>query len=467
MPVYHPRATCLLHIPPLGGTQDAETIALPVRPRSVTVEYNDHNHADTATVTAEWRDVGVDPRFLKNATCEIWIGNADDRGIFVPSAKSLRFIGVMTRPRRVAKEGNGFEVTLEFHDYTELFLSAKPFPTKGVPTLADTLLSAWQKICDHTGPLDANGKTLSSVSVLRDRLEFRGDVNAQTLLGRAVSSRFAKLTGQVPTKQKSDAWAVWQQCVGMVGLISYIERDRCVVTTSTEHFDSDESPKLVWGRDILELEEETNAKFSDKGVALVSFDPLTGTTLEAYHPPPNDVRIKRKRVVAKKRGQKAAAIESDRYDHYEYHGVTDPDVLAALARRAWEERSLQEIGGRLRTAEMRVTTQAAERLSRPARGAPTFDLLELRAGDNIRIEIDPIDKETLKSLGSNSKRRDYLIDRGYRPEVADVIVRNMSVLDKLDPTFHATRVQMTLEASDDAGKFEVEVEFHNRIQLSA
>lgn len=457
MPIYRPRAFCRLHVPPFGdaGASRDEAIELPIRPRQVTIEYNDHNHADTASISVDWRDAGVDPRFLNNATAHIYVGNANGSGVFVPTDETLRFVGVMTRPKRVAKEGSGFQVDLEFHDYTELFLSQKPFPTAGLPGFSETLFGAWQKICDHTGPLDEEGEVLSSVAVLRDRLEFRGGVDPETVLGGAVARRFSKLSA-VPAKDKTDAWAVWQQCVGMLGLISFIELDRCVVTTTTEHFAPEDAPKLVWGKNILELEEETNAKFSDKGVAITSFDPLTGKTLEAFWPPPNDKRIRRKKVAAGKKKAKPPVFESERYDFYEYHGITDPDKLLTIAQSAWEARSIQELGGQLRTVEMFVDTVSKD----------PFDLLSLRAGDNVQVEIDRYDRETLRSLGSQDKQREYLLDRGYSPDAARLIIRNMNAMGQLDATFHATKVQLSLEASGDAGKFEVAINFQNRIKLT-
>ena len=453
--IYRPRMACRLQVPTFADGRD-DTVSIPMRIRRATVEYNDHNHADTLSVLGQWRDVGVDPRFLKNATVELWMGNADERGDFIPSDANLRFIGVMTRPRRVAKESGGFEVELELHVYTELFLAQKPFPSRGAPSFSDTLPDAWRKICDHVGPMGDDGEIQSSVSVLAERIEFRGGIDPSITLGKAVAARFAKLAS-VPIKANTDAWAVWQQCVGMLGLISFIDRDRCIVTTSTEHYTADTAPRMIWGQNILELEESTNAKFSDKGVAITSFDPLTGTTLEAFYPTPGDKRINRKRPAAqgKHSKPKEQPFPSDRYDFFEYHGVTEIAQLEAIARRAWEERSRQELEGSLHTAEMFAKSVSKE----------TIDLMTLRAGDAVRVVIDPYDKEALASVGSGPERIAYLMDRGYGREVADLIVRNMKAMNALDPVFHVTRARTTLETTGDSGKFEIEIAYHNRIKL--
>lgn len=453
MRIYRPRMACRLQVPVFGADR-GDVVSLPIKVRRAELESNDHNHADTLSISAEWRDAGVDPRLIKNATCEFWMGNADDYGVFTPNASNLRFLGVMQRPRRVAKEGGGFEVELEFHDYTAFFLEHKPFATAGLPKYSDTLVDAWQRICDYTGPLGVDGKIQSSVEVLRDALEFRGGARGDIVLGTSVAERFGKFD-HIAVKQGADAWAVWQQCVGMLGLISFIELDKCIVTTSTEYYTVDTAPKLIWGQNILDAEEQANAKYSDKGVGLTSFDPLSGTTYEAFYPPPGDERVRRKKVAAGKKSKKAPAFPADRYDWFEYHGVTDLERLTEIAKRVWEERSRQELDGRIKTAEMFV--EGVDKSS--------VDLLTLRCGDAVRIEIDQHDQQTLASMGSESAARDYLEARGYSPEVATLIITNMNRVGKLDATFHATKVRTALEADRDGGKFEIDIAYHNRIRF--
>lgn len=453
MRIYRPRMACRLQVP-VFGAERGDVVALPLRVRRAELESNDHNHADTLTVAAEWRDAGVDPRLIKNATCEFWLGNADDYGVFTPSNQNLRFQGVMQKPRRVAKEGSGFQVELDFHDYTDFFLDHKPFATKGLPQYSDTLFDAWQRICDYTGPMGDDGEILSSVEILRDGLEFRGGARGDIVLGTSVAERFGKFD-RIAVKQGADAWAVWQQCVGMLGLISFIELDKCIVTTSTEYYTVDTAPKLVWGHNILDAEEQANAKFSDKGVGLTSFDPISGTTYEAFYPPPGDDRIRRKRIAAGKKSKKPPAFPADRYDWFEYHGVTDLDRLTTIAHRVWEERSRQELDGRIKTSEMFVDGVDGQQV----------DLLNLRCGDAVRVEIDQHDKQTLASLGSESEAREYLAARGYGQEASTLIIVNMNRVGKLDATFHATKVRTVLETDRDGGKFEIDIAYHNRIRF--
>jgi hypothetical protein len=463
-----------MHVPITSATREGaaegrtNTVALEVRVRSASLEFNDHNHADTLTITAEWKDTGVDPRFLKNGTGEFWLGEADDDGGFTRTEENLRFLGVVNRVKRMAKEGAGLSVEIEFHDYTALFLQQKPFSSAGVPAYSDTLSDAWKQICDHTGPFGPDGKVLSSVEVLRDRLEFRGQLAGKDIgdltIGQAVSARFAKLA-KVAVKPNSDAWAVWSQTVGSLGLITFIDRDKCVVTTSTEHYTSETAPKMVWGLNIAEIEESTASTFSDKGVAITSFDPLTGTTIEAFYPPPNDERINRKHIRAARKhsAPPTPPSNSDRYDFFEYNGVTNPDVLAGIAERVWDERSRQELEGSLKTYEMYAYSDSKS--YDPANRSGRIDLLDLRAGDVVKVEIDPTDSGALTSITDEGTRVRYLVNRGYSEDMAKLVARNAPAFESLERTYHAKRVQVTFEVEEDGGKFEVHVTFHNRIKV--
>ena len=139
MATYRPRCAAILRVPTVGTpTEKAvqasndDLIELPVRVRRAWWESNDHNHADTLKLTAEWKDAGVDPRFLNAAIREFYLGNADDQGNWTPQRSNLRFIGTLQRAQRAAHEEEGFSVELEFQDYTSFFLQPH-FPPEGIP----------------------------------------------------------------------------------------------------------------------------------------------------------------------------------------------------------------------------------------------------------------------------------------------------------------------------------------------
>src|SRR5579883_827037 len=172
MSLYRPRALAVLSVPTAGTTQDKQSAAadpttaftFPVRVRRAQLESNDHNHADTLKLSAEWRDTGADPRILGNATVDFYLGDAPDNGPWRPARGDIRFCGIATRVTRAAREGDGFTVDLEFQDFTRLFLAAKPFGSSGIPDYSQTLDDAWRRIVSQT----------PGAAVLADRLRLHG-----------------------------------------------------------------------------------------------------------------------------------------------------------------------------------------------------------------------------------------------------------------------------------------------------
>lgn len=459
MPIYRPRMTAKLLVPLDVGTPGSDTLTFDMRVRSATLALNDHNHADELEIECAWGDLGVDPRFARSASVEFHMGEADASGGFQTSALTFRFAGIADKVERIAKEEH--VAKLSCRDFTALFIAMKPFPSEGVPLMTDTLLDAWRRICDHTGFRQEDGSIVSSVRTLRDRIEFHGGVDPGLVIGSAVSSRFAKINGPIHVQPKADAWAVWQQAVGMLGLVSYIDRDRCVVTTTLDHFSFDESvtPRLVWGQNILEMSEAAIGLHDAKGILLTSFDPLTGKTIEATYDPRDKTK---KRPVAKKRGT-VDTIEAHAFEAFSYPGVTDPDKLAEIARRVWFERATQELEGQLTTAEMRVGTDA-ERTGDPG-AKQSVDLLSLRAGDSIRIEIDPLDEGVFSILSTETAKANYLIERGYQPRAAWLLARNAGRLMKLGRTFKVKSSRIHLATDGDGGEFSVQINYINRFEL--
>ena len=196
MPIYRPRMSARLLVPLDAGQAETKTLDFDMRVRAATLTLNDHNHADELEIECSWSDLGIDPRFARAAAIDFHMGEADANGAFTTSAKTFRFAGIADKIERVAKDEQVAKISCR--DFTALFLAMKPFPQEGVPRMTDTLLDAWRKVCDHTGFRYPGGAVVSSVTRLRDRIEFRGDVDPALSLGRAVSSRFAKLSAFIP-----------------------------------------------------------------------------------------------------------------------------------------------------------------------------------------------------------------------------------------------------------------------------
>lgn len=448
MGIYRPRMAAELTLP--KPWSDTDTLLLRVNVQSARLKRNDQNHADELQLTLDWHDAGMDPRLLSSAIVTFYLANADDNGDWDPGPENVQFVGRMTRPMRRAGEDQPMMVEANFTDYTSFFILAKTVAAAAIPTYQMTVADAWRTLCE--GLSDQTGS--SPVAELADSIVFRGLDAPGPVIGKAVAPRFQK--SQVHVDPKHDAWAIWQQIVGSVGLISFFEADTLVVTTATDFYTADNTPVFLWGVNIASFEEERNNEFERKGVGITSFDPTTGTTIEAVWPPIGDPRVRGKKVKAKK-GAAGLASKENR-DYFQFAGITDPPTLLALAQRVYEERARQEFQGKITTSEMSVNTTDAE----------LFDLLTVRSGDTIQIKIDEIDWDGsyLQSLPSMSDRVAWLTSRGYSDDVAAIIAANLDLLVSLRREFYVKTVEVEFTTTEEGGTFQVQIGYCNKIETN-
>jgi len=442
---YRPRSLLRLTIPvPKGGDFEPVTYDVPVlSSRHVS---NDHNHADTLTTTVDWLDAGVDPRWIAGGTCEFYAAHVPSGGEIEPSADNLRFVGRMVKPARSSK-GDTLSVTLDFHDYTSFFLLAKPVATDGIPLFAETLEEAWRRLCDNVpGAWD-----------LYDNIELRG-LSSTPVLGSAVAPRF-RGKGRLHVQPGADAWSIWQQAVGSVGLISYFDRDRLVITTAEDYYTAASPPRLVWGRNLLDFSEERNNDRALRGVGITSFDPIKGEAIEAIYNPLAATRQKLKATTGAKGKKKKGKPVNDAKDCdiFAVPGITDQEAALALAKRVYEERSRQELEGMAATADMTAEDASGD----------TFDLLALRSGDTLDVRFLDTDTATfLRTYVSAQDRVSYLVAHGYSEPVARIVAGNVDRVTDKSSLFYVKTATTTIESSADGGSFRLEVAFANKIDPS-
>lgn len=450
---YKPRALLQVDVPKMGS----RTEFVVLHPRVVEVKWSKNNHlvADELTVTIGWKEGGVDPRFVKNARGAFWLWDANKEDF--NRSKHLRFTGIAKKVQRRLSE-SGWVVDITFHDYTTLFICNKPLKTAGMPEWHDTLQTIWERICDNTGWEDpATGKIVSSVEALKPNLVFkRADIAGRTL-GEIVSNRFLRISKPQP-KRGAGSWDVWQWCICALGLISYIDKDECIITDTVEHYSQSNAARAFYGHNIHTLEEDADTDITTKGILLKSMDPLTGRILEAFYPPPGDERLKARRAAVGKKSEEGATVtqneQSADYEEFDRYDITDQTALDRCARETYEERSRQELIGSFKTAELVLPTLSNESL----------DIFELAAGDPISIEMEPgIDRDMLASLSGEEARVRYLVDRcDYDEDVARLIAKNIDADEFKSQIFHVRSMELDLGPD----RLDIEVKFHNLILTS-
>jgi len=455
MPIYRPRFGMKMTVPLLGdarGRKAAEeldtTWTIEVPCKKVEIISTDHNHCDEAHVTAAFRDIGTDVRLLTNATATVHIINADPSGRWEMTPANAAFAGVLTRPQRSGDSESGLDVELEFLDYTRLFLKAKPFGQKGIPDFSQTLSEAWKRIVSQTPGAEA----------LSDTLVLQG-ITGDPKLSDAVAKRFAKFS-KVPTKPRCDAWAVWKTTVGMLGLVTYIHLDKCIVTTATNYWTRSDPPRFIWGQNIKHIEESRDEVYR-KGICMTSYDPITMRTVEGFYPPVGDKSIRKKNVSPKRLGDQNAVLLAEEREYFQSPlPTTDKKVLEKVAQAVYEERSRQELQGTLETKEMVLQTMRSH----------DFDIVRLKAGDSIRVEFKAEDLEMLQAYagsgGTVEAMAGYLKGIGYSPTMAELLARNAKSLSSLDPTFLVKRSEVRIETDEEGGTFSARVTYCNRLLVS-
>lgn len=454
MPHYRPRMAAQLSVPVWGSSNERVAQAendsvtdFTVQVRKAALLRNDHNHADELAITVDWLDAGIDPRLMGNAIVEFYMGVEDEFGVWEPKA-DRRFLGIVTDVER-AQDGSSRSVELKALDFTTLLIESKPYPPDGVPTYAENLEEAWARICRHAGGKDVFGAWFQSVKVLEGKLAPRGVENWPPTLSKVAPPRVKKLNTPIPVKPGSDAWAVWQQTCGMLGLISFVLNDRVIVTTSTNYYTAANPPRFIWGHNILSMRERRNCAIAGKKISLVAYDPLTQRLVQVWHPP-------RGEKAKKKVKGGGGAGKADDYDVFEYNGITDEGALQTVCQRVYEERSRQELEGTIITSEMFVEGLDGRQAN----------LLKLGAGQDIRIEFEQETLDGLRGLDTIDKRVEYLIERGYRRHVAELLAKNQEALATLTPVFYMKAVRTTLEVDENGGTFEVEITYCNRIEVT-
>src|SRR6266446_2635337 len=231
--LYRPRVLAILTLPKevtdpskqikrLVPNDQVETIDIPIRVRSMHLTLNDHNHADSCILEAEYLDIGLDPRIITNAIVRVFIKEADEK----IKKEDIKFVGIMNKISRSGSD-EGLKMHMEFLDYTTLFIEHKHYNPKFDPTLSMTLGEAWATICSNIGSTSDAGVFSPSALKLKDRIAFFDDTSIGTgeqseslksvKIGAGAAERYRKF-GKVPRKSPDmDAWAIWQTCCNMLG----------------------------------------------------------------------------------------------------------------------------------------------------------------------------------------------------------------------------------------------------------
>jgi len=476
--VFYPQCAVLLRVrwEDFGDTHQEslqKVYELPILARNVTVNINDYSHADTFELEVEYKHFPFDPRAIRACGVTVFM---DNMGKLYDPDNSMRQVA----PKRENAVFMGFAdeesihfddthrtVKLEGRDFTGLLVDRKyPHGTVNVEKPLDQVLMEILSGLPETKELVLDNRV---VLLPGERLP---------VLSKFWSER-DKLSGRVNVPANKTYWDVIQDVVGRAGLIAYMELDKLVLSQPRVLYDKGRPAVFVYGRNLKSLEFKRKVgRMKNFNVAVRSLNVASKEVLLAKIPEEASAEWSKRTGIPNKemvvqtlkpdgtpvdvtKGSGGNGAQSQPevapYMSFRVPDVSSKAQLITIGERIYEEISRQQIEGSLETHDMEVPRAAIHdgRLHDVSR----FDVLKLRVGAPIRIEIDQGDLQGISRIADRSERVRFLVARGYNAKVAAAFAESMG---RYNPVFYTKAVTYRMDA--DQG-FECKVEFLNFIEL--
>lgn len=466
-----------------GSPPDELAVVGGILPIEAEITRGSFRDADTASCTLNWKDAPFDPRLMRASAIEIVIGvvapenfdagihgerRADGTPVSVvedpggdrPPFGVTRFVGFIDK-WDTHFSSDGATVTVQARDVSSILIDTLLPPgvtidlerpiNEGVADLLEAF-PATKGIPVTYGPDRMGTGPLPGASIPEHR-KSRGkrgrcrNAGTNTKLWDHVTD-VCTMTGVVPT---ADVYGI------------NIQEAR------TLFGQADDVPRMVWGQNITELSFSRNlAGFKNPTVEVRCVDGAKLRTRWARYPTVGTGLGKSFGVIGESdppttpaRANKVpptGANPSEDIRVYNIRGVTDGETLVRIARGLFEETARQEIDGSFSTRD-------------PSSFGLPFelgDLLEVKAGDPIRIEFDQrregaqvADIVTGFEGRTQAERRRVLLDAGWSEAVADQFSR-LSAAANFQTVFRVQGVQVEWDNEDGLN---VHVDFNNYIVI--
>jgi hypothetical protein len=465
---YYPQASLVLRILwedfKLNSDPNlAKEYVLPVLARSVRVHINDYAHADTFDAEIDYKNFPFDPRTIRSVGVSVFMedmkrvyqsNNAIEQ--IVPSDDNAIFLGFADE-ESITFNDTKRTVRLEGRDFTSLFLDRK-FP-RGTVNLEQTVDQVIQSILDEL-PENRNG---------RIRLDNR--VSGSLPILSSFYSEKDQLSGKRNVRKEESFWELIQNVSSQAGLIAYMELDKLVLSKPRVLYDKKKTVYMVYGKNLSDLEFKRKiGRRKNFNIVVRSLNLNTKEVIEARIPADateewsTATGIPREEVLLKKLGADGKPLEDsvERVNPAPYIAYLVPNApnknhLVSIGQEIYEEISRQEIEGSLSTKDMSSSYYDAES-GKVVSGE--FNLLKLKVGTPISIEIEQDDLDKIARMSSVEDRVTYLQQRSYPTKVARVFAET---LGRVATPFYTRGVEYSMDAESG---FSCKIEFINFIETA-
>lgn len=422
----------------VGGAADDLTVIGSITPVNASIERSGLTAPDKCTVTLNYTDAPFDPRTIRSCGVELLIGvippSQFHAGIELGQTRgdgslvstigdqadgsiygATRFVGFVDE-WTVKYSGDGDTVTLECRDMSAPLRDLKLNPGESI-NLSLPLTDGIQRLLDSVSP------TTAGVVV-----RYAGDGDPPVPAGAAPGRRRAR-RGRVARRnrrgdQDMSLWDHIQDTCAATGMVPIVRDFELVVSEARTLYSTADALRMVYGQNLESL--EFTRRLSGVKVPTIEvrcYDAVIGRTRWARYPVrrgeiksgifglSNPPRALRANEVTPSGANPTESIRTKVVS-----GVTDPVVLARIARNTFEQIGRQEIEGQFSTYEV------------SSYGHDPFevDLLDARQADPVEVLIVAATSEdaptsTLAELQAftRARRAEYLKSLGWNKDVSE------------------------------------------------
>lgn len=398
-------------------------------PVSANVKRNTYHQADSVSLEFDANDFPVNPSQIRTGQFEVYIyqttGLGDqNRARLVNRKPSI--VGLFDRTNITYGHGDR-TFRVDGQDFTALFTQKRWEPSRRVPSGVPLSRFLEQMIAEASPP--RGGATKSAIT-----LDYQAA--ADPIIG-ATDSRRHRKRGYKPSDKVKHYWDLMFEVVTRYGLICFVEGFSLVVTTPKTRLDSADAQarlrKLSWGQNLDTVEWERNmGKDRTPQIKVVSWDEEKQRVASGVFPP---------------EGKQVAVGIGTKFDEvqvYTLYGVCDDATLRRAAESIYDQRARGESKVVVRTEDLADNDGA--------------DLLDLRTGDPLLISFDPYNLDEIRARGNAAARAQYMVSRGWKPNVAQAFSTNLDALIAFRKPFRVREVDIDWSLSGPGISLEVELQ---------
>lgn len=473
MSIYYPKGLVTLRIvfedyKQGSNAKLAKTYQVECRPKRMEVNINDYTQADTASLEFDYKNFPFDPRTIRALGVTCHMEDINDEMAINP--ENTMFQGFADEQSIELDDTNRL-VKCECRDFTALLIDA-PYP-KGSPialtTPLEQLLQSIVSSLPSTVDLKVENRTNEALPTLA---QFAPDFNS--------------LAGQKNVRRDDTYWDVIQDLIARAGLIAYIELDKLVVTRPRVLYSRDQAIQFVYGKNLRKLEFKRKlGRQKNFNIRVLSFDAASKQVIEALIPeeateewsqsigiPRSRIKIPKSEVKSYGKGTVKKGVttavssgspraQTDEQEDapfltFRLPNIKNKEQLVKIGEGVFEEVGRQQIDGSMETREMRIDQDTGKNVRQ------SFNLLKVRNGTPVGIEIEQQDMLSMTRAATNEDRVRYLKSVGYAESTAIGIVEALALsAGKTPMVFYTKSARFSL---DDQG-FTLAIEFVNFIEL--